>query len=158
MSGLTLVQVMACCSITSHYLNKLPKQNLNSTVHMGATSLWVPKLPFAMTSLNIILLKPLPHLPGTNELTHCSMGKVQFIRYWLSRTMALYVITHTPSERYQKITVRVMVELVLMTIAMAVSTTKQCQSMQGLAFLFPSVSFSTHWSFNKMADILQTLV
>ena len=44
-------------------------------IQMRVISLRAPKVMFCIMTLKIILLKLLPHLPGTNELTQFSMSR-----------------------------------------------------------------------------------
>ena len=68
-SGLTLAQVMACClTAPSHYLNhcwflisKVPWHSPVSNFTVNA------RLLFCIITMETILLKLLPHLPGANE-------------------------------------------------------------------------------------------
>ena len=69
-SGSAFPQVMACClMVPSHYLNQDLPSNVFCGIHLRAISQWVPKLQFCVISFKIVLVKLLPHLPGTCELT-----------------------------------------------------------------------------------------
>ena len=71
-SGSTLAQVMAWCLMApSHSL--IPCWLPICCIHLSAISQPIPKLPFGLTSLKIILLNLQPHLPGSNELNDTAL-------------------------------------------------------------------------------------
>ena len=64
----TLAQVMTCClKAPSDYWTNIDWLIVRfCDIHMRAISQRVPKLPFCVISLKIILLKLRPHIPGAN--------------------------------------------------------------------------------------------